>query len=41
MFPVGCLWGYRPADELLQSGAKILVNTPAEVLGIIDNPRKK
>jgi phosphoglycolate phosphatase len=40
MFPVGCLWGYRPADELLQSGAKVLINTPAEILDIIDHRRK-
>ncbi|MFH1369709.1 MAG: HAD family hydrolase [Planctomycetota bacterium] len=39
MFPVGCLWGYRPADELLQAGAKTLINKPAEVLQILDNPR--
>jgi len=38
MFPVGCLWGYRTADELLASGAKILVNAPNEVLQILDNP---
>jgi phosphoglycolate phosphatase len=38
MFPVGCLWGYRTADELLASGAKILVNAPTEVLQILDNP---
>ena len=37
MFPVGCLWGYRTADELLASGAKVLINHPAEVLGIIDS----
>ncbi len=36
MFPVGCLWGYRTADELLKSGAKVLVKTPGEVLGIIE-----
>ena len=40
MSPVGCLWGYRTADELLQSGAKILIKTPSEVLDIIDNPKK-
>ena len=40
MFPVGCIWGYRTADELLESGAKVLIQSPAEVLGIIDNPRK-
>jgi phosphoglycolate phosphatase len=41
MFPVGCIWGYRTPEELLQSGAKILIKTPAEVLDIIDNTRKK
>jgi phosphoglycolate phosphatase len=41
MFPVGCLWGYRTADELLESGAKILVSSPAEVLDIINIQRKK
>jgi phosphoglycolate phosphatase len=40
MFPVGCLWGYRTADELLQSGAKILINSPIGVLDILDNKRK-
>lgn len=40
MFPVGCLWGYRSADELLSSGAKLLVQTPAEVLDVIKNRRK-
>jgi phosphoglycolate phosphatase len=39
MFPVGCLWGYRTADELLASGAKILINTPSEVLQLLDNPQ--
>jgi phosphoglycolate phosphatase len=40
MFPAGALWGYRTADELLESGAKALIHTPADVLDIIDNPRK-
>jgi phosphoglycolate phosphatase len=40
MFPVGCLWGYRTGDELLKSGAKILIKTPAEVLDILDGKRK-
>jgi len=40
MFAVGCLWGYRTADELLESGAKMLVSAPAEVLDIINNQRK-
>jgi phosphoglycolate phosphatase len=37
MFPVGCLWGYRTADELLTAGAKALINSPAELLDILDN----
>ncbi|MGA2070661.1 MAG: HAD family hydrolase [Sedimentisphaerales bacterium] len=39
MFPVGCLWGYRTADELLQSGAKILIDNPLDVLSVIENPQ--
>jgi len=40
MFPLGCLWGYRTADELLEAGAKVLVQTPKKVLSFLDNPRK-
>ena len=36
MVPVGALWGFRSADELLASGARYLVSRPAEVLGFID-----
>ena len=32
MFPVGALWGFRTADELLATGAAVLVKTPMEVL---------
>ena len=39
MFPVGCLWGYRAANELLESGAKILIDNPLDVLSVIDNPQ--
>jgi phosphoglycolate phosphatase len=35
MFPVGALWGFRTADELTASGAKILVEHPREVLRLI------
>ena len=41
MFSLGCLWGYRTADELLASGAKVLIHKPEEVLGILDNRLKK
>jgi len=33
MFPVGALWGFRTAEELLATGAAALVKTPTEVLG--------
>lgn len=33
--PVGVLWGYRTADELLKSGAKYIIGNPEELLGII------
>lgn len=34
--PVGVLWGFRKADELLENGAKHLINEPSQLLGIID-----
>ena len=35
MTPVGVLWGFRPAKELRESGAKILIEQPLEVLGFL------
>jgi phosphoglycolate phosphatase len=35
MYPVGVLWGFRGAEELLANGAKLLVNTPAEILAVM------
>ena len=32
MFAVGVLWGFRSAEELLDSGAQVLVEHPREVL---------
>ena len=37
MLPVGALWGFRTADELLKSGAKHLVSYPADVLDLIED----
>ncbi len=37
MYPVGVLWGFRDAQELLASGAKSLVEKPEEILAILDN----
>lgn len=36
MFGVGALWGYRDREELLQNGAKALVNHPLELLELVD-----
>jgi phosphoglycolate phosphatase len=35
MFPVGALWGFRSAEELLASGASVLIETPAELLPLL------
>ncbi len=36
MYPVGALWGFRSADELLASGGKALVGAPHELLMFVD-----
>ena len=35
LFPVGVLWGFRPAEELLEAGARALLNHPLEIREII------
>jgi len=35
MFAVGALWGFRAPEELLASGAKVLIEKPAELLGLL------
>ena len=35
MYPVGALWGFRQADELLANGAKTLVKTPDDFLKLL------
>ena len=37
MFPVGALWGFRPAKELRQSGARALINEPPEILNLLES----
>jgi phosphoglycolate phosphatase len=32
MFPVGVLWGFRTAQELLTNGAKVLIQKPLDLL---------
>lgn len=36
MFPVGALWGFRTADEMLAGGARVLIQHPAELVGLIE-----
>jgi phosphoglycolate phosphatase len=35
MCPIGVLWGFRTADELLASGARALLSRPADLLRIL------
>ncbi len=34
-YPLGVLWGFRTADELIKNGAKALAKTPSEIISII------
>jgi phosphoglycolate phosphatase len=35
MYPVGALWGFRTAGELLASGAKVLIERPGDLLKLL------
>lgn len=35
MYAVGATWGFRPAQELLDSGAKTLIDRPCELLSLL------
>jgi phosphoglycolate phosphatase len=35
MFAVGVLWGYRPKEELIENGAKQVLNHPLDLLEIL------
>ncbi|MFZ5643731.1 MAG: HAD family hydrolase [Bacillota bacterium] len=35
MYPVGVLWGFRTAEELVACGAKILIKKPLELLELL------
>ena len=37
MFPVGALWGFRTKEELLESGAKVLLERPEDLLTLLTN----
>ena len=34
--PVGVLWGFRPKEELVEHGAKVLLETPMELFEHVD-----
>ncbi len=36
MFPVGALWGFREKEELLENGAKVLIDHPMALLDLLD-----
>jgi phosphoglycolate phosphatase len=36
MYPIGVLWGFRDEKELRENGARALINSPPELLGLID-----
>ena len=35
MFPLGVSWGYRTEQELLASGAKLVINSPSDLIEIL------
>jgi phosphoglycolate phosphatase len=35
MYPVGALWGFQTADQLLAAGAQKLIAKPLEVLTLL------
>ncbi|PBJ13126.1 HAD family hydrolase [Flavobacterium sp. ACN6] len=35
MFPVGVSWGYRTKEELKVSGAKLVIDTPSELINVL------
>lgn len=36
MRPIGVLWGFRTAEELLESGAQALIEQPTQLIGMLD-----
>lgn len=37
MYPVGVLWGFRAKDELLENGARALLERPVELLELLNS----
>jgi len=41
MFPVGALWGFRSREELIENGARVMIENPIEVLRLFDKENMK
>lgn len=39
-YPIGALWGFRPAEELLEEGARMVVEKPQDVLSLFNKNRR-
>lgn len=39
MYPAGALWGFRTAKELLAHGAKVLLETPMDIIEVLDKAK--
>ena len=35
MFPVGVLWGFRPLEELMENGARAVIDEPMQLMDVI------
>jgi phosphoglycolate phosphatase len=41
MFPIGVLWGFRPAQELMEAGGKMFFKHPADLMGWLRSVEKE
>lgn len=39
MYPIGVLWGFRPKEELIEAGAKVLLENPLELFRYIEQTK--
>ena len=39
MFAVGVAWGFRPREELWQNGARVILETPGELVSLLERSR--
>lgn len=39
MFPMGAAWGFRTKEELKRSGARVILESPRQLLGLLDGKR--